>query len=169
MVGRLVLNCARSRSSRPWRDFFRMSLLGGGGLSGSIEDVAIRGWAGYLIGTWAIFEGFRTVQQYRAAKAARETEFKLQEERMTAVVIAVADSWRQRRLVRQKATAACAWAKAARLDYEARRGAMRTARKPFRPSWTSWRSARMRMRSLRNPPTARRCPTSSFAKPLELT
>ena len=37
----------------------------------------------------------------------------------SAVVIAVADSWRQRRLVRQKATAARAWAEAARLDYEA--------------------------------------------------
>ena len=99
--------------------FLPNAVLGGGGLSGSIEDVAIRGWAGSLIGTWAIFEGFRTVQQYRAARAARETEFKLQEERMTAVVIAVADSWRQRRLVRQKATAARAWAEAARLDYEA--------------------------------------------------
>ena len=94
-------------------------VLGGGGAAGSIEDVAIRGWAGSLIGTWAIFEGFRTVQQYRAARAARETEFKLQEERMTAVVIAVADSWRQRRLVRQKAIAARAWAEAARLDHEA--------------------------------------------------
>jgi outer membrane protein TolC len=99
--------------------FLPNAVLGGGGLSGSIEDVALRGWAGSLIGTWAIFEGFRTVQQYRAAKATRETEFKLQEERMTAVVIAVADSWRQRRRVRQKATAARAWAEAARLDYEA--------------------------------------------------
>ena len=94
-------------------------VLGGGGAAGSLEDVAIRGWAGSLIGTWAIFEGFRTVQQYRAARATRETEFKLQEERMTAVVIAVADSWRQRRLVRQKAEAARAWAEAARLDHEA--------------------------------------------------
>ena len=94
-------------------------VLGGGGAAGSLEDVAIRGWAGSLIGTWAIFEGFRTVQQYRAARATCETEFKLQEERMTAVVIAVADSWRQRRLVRQKAEAARAWAEAARLDHEA--------------------------------------------------
>ena len=94
-------------------------VLGGGGTAGSIENVAIRGWAGSLMGTWAAFEGFRTVQQYRAARAARETEFKLQEERMTAVVTAVADSWRQRRLVRQKAAAARAWAEAARLDYEA--------------------------------------------------
>ena len=94
-------------------------VLGGGGLSGSIDNAAVRGWAGSLVGTWAIFEGFRTVQQYRAARATRETEFKLQEERMTAVVIAVADSWRQRRLVRQKAAAARAWAEAARLDYEA--------------------------------------------------
>ena len=94
-------------------------VLGGGGMSGSIEDVAVRGWAGSLIGTWAIFEGFRTVQQYRAARATREIEFKLQEERMTAVVIAVSDSWRQRRLVRQKAAAARAWAEATRLDYEA--------------------------------------------------
>ena len=99
--------------------FLPNAVLGGGGLSGSIEDVSIRGWAGSLIGTWAIFEGFRTVQQYRAARATRETEFNLQEERMTAVVVAVADSWRQRRLVRQKATAARAWAEAARLDYEA--------------------------------------------------
>ena len=38
---------------------------------------------------------------------------------MTAVVIAVADSWRQRNLVRQKAAAARAWAEAARLDHEA--------------------------------------------------
>ena len=94
-------------------------VLGGGGAAGSIENVALRGWAGSLIGTWAIFEGFRTVQQYRAARATRETEFKLQEERMTAVVIAVADSWRQRNLVRQKAIAARAWAEAARLDHEA--------------------------------------------------
>ena len=94
-------------------------VLGGGGLSGSIDNVAIRGWAGSLMGTWAIFEGFRTVQQYRAARAMRETEFKLQEERMTAVVVSVVDSWRQRRLVRQKAAAARAWAEAARLDYEA--------------------------------------------------
>ncbi len=94
-------------------------VLGGGGAAGSLEDVAIRGWAGSLIVTWAIFEGFRTVQQYRAARATRETEVKLQEERMTAVVIAVADSWRQRRLVRQKAEAARAWAEAARLDHEA--------------------------------------------------
>ena len=70
--------------------FLPNAVLGGGGLSGSIEDVAIRGWAGSLIGTWAVFEGFRTVQQYRAARAACETEFKLQEERMTAVVVAVA-------------------------------------------------------------------------------
>ncbi len=27
-------------------------VLGGGGVSGSIEDVAIRGWAGSLVGTW---------------------------------------------------------------------------------------------------------------------
>ena len=94
-------------------------VLGGGGASGAIEDVAMRGWVGSLIGTWALFEGFRTVQQYRAARAVRETEFKLQEDRMTAVVIAVADSWRQRRLVRQKAIAARAWAEAARLDHEA--------------------------------------------------
>lgn len=94
-------------------------VLGGGGLSGSIDDVSFRGWAASLIGTWAVFEGFRTVQQYRAAKAAREMEFKLQEERMTAVVIAVSDSWRQRRLVRQRVAAARAWAEAARLDYEA--------------------------------------------------
>ncbi len=90
-AGDQTLELRRAQVIEALAGFLPNVVLGGGGLSGSIEDVAIRGWAGSLVGTWAVFEGFRTVQQYRAAKATRETEFKLQEERMTAVVIAVAD------------------------------------------------------------------------------
>ena len=119
VAGDQTLELRKAQVIEALAGFLPNVVLGGGGASASIEDLAIRGWAGSLVGTWAVFEGFRTVQQYRAARAARETEFKLQEERMTAVVVAVADSWRQRRLVRQKAVAARAWVEAARLDYEA--------------------------------------------------
>jgi len=94
-------------------------VLGGGGGGASIADVAIRGWGGALIGTWAAFEGFRSVQQYRAARAMRETEFRLQEDRMMSVVVAVADSWREREVARRQTAAARAWAEAARQDHEA--------------------------------------------------
>jgi len=94
-------------------------VLGGGGANASIADVAIRGWAGALVGTWAAFEGFRSVQQYRAARAVRETEFRLQEDRMAAVVVAVANSCRERGVAQRQAAAAQAWAEAARQDHAA--------------------------------------------------
>jgi len=94
-------------------------VLGGGGANASVADMAIRGWAGMLTGTWAAFEGFRSVQQYRAAQAQRETEFRLQEDRMTAVVVAVADSCRGRDVARRQAAAAKACAEAARQDHAA--------------------------------------------------
>ena len=46
------------------------------------------------MGTWAAFEGFRTVQNYRAARARREAEYKMREDRMLAVVTATVESWR---------------------------------------------------------------------------
>jgi len=94
-------------------------VLGGGAGGGSVADVAIRGWGGALIGTWAAFEGFRSVQQYRTARAMRETEFQLQEDRMMSVAVAVADSFREREVARRQAAAARAWAEAARQDHDA--------------------------------------------------
>jgi len=94
-------------------------VLGGGGANASVADLAIRGWAGMLTGTWSVFEGFRSVQHYRAARERRETEFVLQEDRMTAVVVAVAESFRQRDVARRQAEAARAWAEAARQDHAA--------------------------------------------------
>jgi len=94
-------------------------VLGGGGANASVSDVAIRGWAGTLTGTWAVFEGFRSVQQYRAARARREAEFRLQEDRMAAVVVAVSESFRKRGVVRRQNEAARAWADATRQDHAA--------------------------------------------------
>jgi len=94
-------------------------VLGGGGANASIADMAIRGWAGALTGTWAVFEGFRSVQHYRAARERRETEYRLQEDRMTSVVVAVAESFRQRDVAWHQAEAARAWATAARHDHAA--------------------------------------------------
>ena len=123
--------------------FLPNAVLGGGGLSGSIEDVAIRGWAGSLIGTWAVFEGFRTVQQYRAWRTAGGS----------------GASCARRRLLPARGP------RPRVSTTRRRRGATRTDRRRFRPYWTSWRSARTRRQSLRNPPTARRCPTSSCVRP----
>lgn len=65
-----------------------------GGQHLSLESLAARYWSGALMGTWAAFEGFRTIQSYRAARARREAEFKLREDRMLAVVTATVEAWR---------------------------------------------------------------------------
>ena len=65
-----------------------------GGRSMTLEHLEARYWNGALMGTWAAFEGFRTVQNYRAARARREAEYKMREDRMLAVVTATVESWR---------------------------------------------------------------------------
>lgn len=115
-AGDQTVELRKARVIEALAGFLPNVVLGGGGANLTIGDVAARGWYGSLIGSWAIFEGFRTVQEYRAAKAQRETEFKLQEDRMLAVVVAVADSWRNLQYAREQARAACTWAEAARLD-----------------------------------------------------
>ena len=65
-----------------------------GGRRMTLEHLEARYWNGALMGTWAAFEGFRTVQNYRAARARREAEYKLREDRMLAVVTATVESWR---------------------------------------------------------------------------
>ena len=87
------------------------------GASLTLEDVALRGWAGSLAGVWSVFGGFRTVQQYRAARATREAEFRLNEDRMLAVVLSVADCWRSLREARARARVAAKAAEAATLDH----------------------------------------------------
>ncbi|MDO5319793.1 MAG: TolC family protein [bacterium] len=93
-------------------------VLGGAGNHLSIEQIAMKGWAGGLIGVWSVFEGFRTIQSYRAARATREAEFRLREDRMLAVVVSVADAWRNWQETGDRARAAHKALRAARLDYE---------------------------------------------------
>ena len=92
-------------------------IAGGGGASLTLEDVALRGWAGSLAGVWSVFGGFRTVQQYRAARATRAAEFRLNEDRMLAVVLSVADCWRSLQEAQVRATVAAKAAEAATLDH----------------------------------------------------
>ena len=94
-------------------------MLGGGAARLSIEDVALSAGVGSLTGVWSVFSGFRTVQDYRAAKARREAEFKLQEDRMLAVVVAVADAWRVHRAARLRADTARLALAGATLDHRA--------------------------------------------------
>jgi len=114
-----LIELRKARVVEALAGFLPNVVLGGGGASISIESLAVRGWAGSLMGTWAAFEGFRTVQQYRAARAEREAEFKLHEDRMLAVVVAVANAYRNLRFVREQAAAARTYAEAARLDHAA--------------------------------------------------
>ncbi len=92
-------------------------IAGGGGASLSLESVALRGWAGSLTGVWSVFGGFRTVQEYRAARALREAEFRLNEDRMLAVVVSVADAWRTLREAQAIESVAAKAAAAAALDH----------------------------------------------------
>jgi len=78
----------------------------------------LRGWAGSLMGVWSVFGGFRTVQEYRAARARREAEFRLNEDRMLAVVVSVADAWRTLREVQALEAVAAKAEAAAALDSE---------------------------------------------------
>lgn len=93
-------------------------VLGGAGSHVSIEQMAMKGWAGGLVGVWSVFEGFRTIQEYRMARATREAEFRLQEDRMLAVVVSVTDAWRNWRETGDRSRAAHKAYEAARLDYE---------------------------------------------------
>lgn len=92
--------------------------LGGGGASMTLEGAALRGWAGSLAGVWSVFGGFRTVQQYRAARARQEAEFRLNEDRMLAVVLSVADCWRSLGEAKARSAAAAKAAEAAALDHD---------------------------------------------------
>ncbi|HCG19908.1 MAG TPA: hypothetical protein DER26_02790, partial [Verrucomicrobia bacterium] len=92
-------------------------LLGGGGINQGVAGSALRGWGGGLVATWSAFEGFRTVQDYRAARAKREAEFKLQEDRMLAVVTGVAEAYRNWKRCGLELEAAAQARRAAETDY----------------------------------------------------
>ena len=98
-------------------NFLPNVVLGGGGLNEGLAGTAVRGWGGGLIAAWSAFEGFRTVQEYRAARAKREAEFKLQEDRMLAVVTAVAEAHRNYRRCAAQRFAASRAKEAAETDY----------------------------------------------------
>jgi len=93
-------------------------VLGGGGASLSLGSAALHGWAGSLAGVWSVFGGFRTVQEYRAARAMREAEFRLNEDRMLAVVVSVADCWRNLQAAKAAAAVAAKGAAAAVLAHD---------------------------------------------------
>jgi len=116
-AGDQAIELRKARVIEALAGFLPNIVLGGGGANVSLENVVAKGWAGSLMGTWAAFEGFRTVQQYRAARAEREAEFKLQEDRMMAVVVAVAQCERNLRFAREQREAAHIYARAARLDH----------------------------------------------------
>ena len=117
-AGDETVNLRKAQVVEALAGFLPNIVLGGGGTHLSYESLSAKGWFGGLAGTWAAFEGFRTVETYIAAKAKREAEFKLQEDRMLAVVTAVADAWRGWKETGGRARAARKLKEAAALDYE---------------------------------------------------
>ena len=91
--------------------------VGGGVRRLSVDDLALRYWNTSLAATWAAFEGFRSVNAYRAATAQREAEAQLQEDRMLAVVTAVIEAWQGARVAGERFEAAQLAAQAAEMDY----------------------------------------------------
>ncbi|MBQ7187954.1 MAG: TolC family protein [Kiritimatiellae bacterium] len=89
-----AIELRKAQVIRALADFLPNVVAGGGGQRFTLEHLAARYWSGSLIGTWAAFEGFRSVQNYRAAKARREAEFQLREDRMLAVITATVEAWR---------------------------------------------------------------------------
>ncbi len=116
-AGDETVNLRKAQVVEALAGFLPNIVLGGGGTHLSYESLAAKGWFGGLAGTWAAFEGFRTVQVYREARAKREAEFKLQEDRMLAVVTSVADAWRNWRETEDRVRAARKMREATALDY----------------------------------------------------
>ena len=117
-AGDETVNLRKAQVVEALAGFLPNIVLGGGGAHLTIESLAAKGWLGGFAGTWALFEGFRTVQAYRAARAKREAEFKLQEGRMLAVVTSVADAWRNWHEADDRMRAARKLREATALDYE---------------------------------------------------
>lgn len=117
-AGDETVNLRKAQVIEALAGFLPNVVLGGAGNHLAIEQIALKGWAGGFVGAWSLFAGFRTVQEYRAARTRREAEFRLQEDRMLAVVVSVAEAWRSWRETGDRVRAAHTARAAARLDYE---------------------------------------------------
>ena len=116
-AGDETVNLRKAQVLEALAGFLPNIVIGGGGANMTIESLAAKGWFGGFAGTWALFEGFRTVQAYRAARAKRQAEFKLQEDRMLAVITSVSGAWRNWRETENRVAAARKLREATALDY----------------------------------------------------
>ncbi|MCR5413139.1 MAG: TolC family protein [Kiritimatiellae bacterium] len=116
-AGDETVNLRKAQVVEALAGFLPDIVLGGGASDFSAESLSVKGWTGGLAGTWAAFEGFRSVQAYRAARARSEAEFRLQEDRMLAVVTSVADAWRNWKETAARVKAARKMREAAALDH----------------------------------------------------
>ncbi len=116
-AGDEAVNLRKAQVIEALAAFLPNVVLGGGGLDLSADSLSAKGWFGGIGATWAAFEGFRSVQAYRAAEKRSEAEVRLQEDRMLAVVVSVADAWRNWREASVRREAAFKMREAARLDH----------------------------------------------------
>ena len=84
----------------------------------SLEHLTARYWNAALVGSWSIFSGFSTVNEYRAAKARQSSEFLIREDRMMVVVTSVVEAWQNWKIAAGRAESAELAREAARHDYD---------------------------------------------------
>ena len=76
-------------------------------------------WGGGLSAVLSLFNGFRTVEDYREAKARRKAEFQIQEDRASALLVAAFEAYQNWQLVFEQREVATQFKTAAELDYSA--------------------------------------------------
>lgn len=116
-AGDETVNLRKAQVVEALAGFLPNVVLGGGATHLTYGAPSAKGWFGGIAGTWAAFEGFRSVEAYFAAKARREAEYQLQEDRMLAVVTSVADAWRGWRETEERVRVARKVRAAAALDW----------------------------------------------------
>lgn len=78
-------------------------------------------WSGGLNAALSVFNGFRTVNEYREAKARREAEYQTQEDRAMSLIVSTFEAYQSWGRVAEQCAVAAQVRKAAELDYEATR------------------------------------------------
>jgi outer membrane protein TolC len=93
-----------------------------GGFSGNWTTQSIQDprkyWAGALEGSLSVFDGFKTVNEYRIARKFREAEYKLQEDRALALLTGVFEAYQNWRQSAERKQVADQVLKACELDYK---------------------------------------------------
>lgn len=78
-------------------------------------------WGGGLSAALSLFSGFQTVNEYREAKARREAEYRVREDRAMSLIVSTFEAYQNWSRVEEQCAVALQARKAAEMDYETTR------------------------------------------------